>query len=147
MKIIEHMQNIFVKKSKPVVPSFPRNASFDTVLLFHTFGVVPEVVRARDGLMYIYFEITDENKINIVRAMGFNPRLHKSQKYFPARKIYRALVSSDMPKDVRNVVNKLVIVSKGGIWEFLDEVNKSEASEEYQKYIANYKLSSQQKTK
>ena len=147
MKIIERMQNIFVKKSGSALPSFSRNADFDTILLFHTFGVVPEVVRARDGLMYVYFEITDEDKINVVRAMGFNPRLHKSQKYFPARKIYRALVSPDMPKDVKNVVNKLVVVNKGGIWDFLDEVNGNESNAEYQKYIANYKLGSYQKTK
>lgn len=139
MKIIERMKNVFTKP-EPLPDGFMRNAEYDVVLLYDLFGRMPEIVRAKNGKKYFYFDDMDDEKLAIVRKMGFQPRLHKSHKYHPAKYIYRAPIMFDLTNEalaVAGKIKKYYFVTL--MW------NNIKQDPAYQKYIAVYK--SHQKTK
>ena len=145
MKIIERMKNIFAKPEQ-LPDGFVRNAEYDVVLLYDLFGRMPEIVRAKNGKKYFYFDDMDDEKLAILRKMGFNPRLHKSHMYHPAKYIYRAPIMFDLTNEALAVAGKIkaqkyysVTSSFPLMW------NNIKQDPAYQKYVAVYK--SHQKTK
>ena len=127
----------YVKYSlKPVSDkpnNYARNASYDAALLVDTIGYVPDVVRARNGHSYVYFEYLDAEAFYLVRKMGFKPFLHKSHRYFPATFIFRARIDQDMPRVTRDVANKIMGIS-------INEVARYTENPEYLKYISKYNI-------
>ena len=147
MKIIERMKNIFVKQ-KALPQTFVRDANFDVVFLTEIFNGVPEVISAPNRKMYVYFDVMDENQIQIVRAMGFNPRLHTSRKDGFPKKYQRAKVSASMSKSARNIVKILAKAnSSQDFWDFRHNLPSYELNSAYKKYIADFKHSLQKTTR
>ncbi len=140
MTIIERIKNIFLGAA-PRVPvatmpvGFVRNTDFDAVLLAEVYGDLPEIIRASDGKAYVYFEKITDEQLTIVRQMGFEPVLHKSHKYIPARDVYRVRVHHDMPSYALKTVTKAAALSYG-------DVDKQKMNPEYLRYIANYNVKS-----
>ena len=132
MKIIEHMKNIFIPAGK-LPQDFVHNADFDVAFLIDVFGRIPEVVHARNGRNYVYFEKIDNDSISVVRKMGFSPRLHKSRKYCPAKHIYRAPLSSGMPKTAWMIADRLRRMK------YSNEVCDYKQNPVYMLYIESYK--------
>ena len=150
MKIIERMKNIFAKEPVMVLPEFRHNLVFDMIYLKEICGgCLPDILCARDHKVYIYFDRVSDENIPAVRAMGFEPRLRKSRKNPQKRKIYCAPISPDMPRLASDIVErcKLVHQSNESFWNFINESEKFGVSLGYQRYIANYKMNLQQKTK
>ena len=145
MTIIEHMKNVFAQCGD-LPRGFVRNPDFDMVLLYDTFERVPQVIRARNGHLYVYFDTMDATQMGVVRKMGFRPRLHKSRKYVPAKYIYRAPIFRNMPTSVLNVVDRLLKFSGDGAY-MESSINTCRVNSEYAKYVASYKSKAQQHTK
>ena len=140
MKLVDYIKNVFVVPGK-LPDGFVRNPKFDAVLLFESFDAVPAMVRANNGLSYLYFDTIDPRKISLIRKMGFVPHLHKSHKYIPAKYIYRARVSMNMPKIAMDIANEVIKMSN-------EDFMACQSSPEYADYIAKYKTNLQkQKTK
>lgn len=137
MNIFEHIHNI-LKPSVQLPRGFVRNPDFDAVLLAESFGVVPEIVRARDGYNYIYFPKVSADGFDMLRKMGFEPRLHKSHRYVPARFVYRARISNDMPHDAFLVVKSLRDI-------YNRELLSCVWNPKYKEYVEKYKMN--QKTR
>ena len=144
MKFIERVNNIFNPSSvKP--GGFEHNSKFDMFLLMDVAHCIPELVSASDGHSYVYFETMDADALLLARQMGFNPRMHKSQKYLPAKNIYRARVSKYMPVSAHNVVRELSNRYKLGMYGIEQDISDMKAQREYIEYIAQYKLATRQK--
>ena len=146
MKIIERMKSIF-RPSYELPSDFCRNAEYDVVLLFETFGRFPTIVNARNGRQYIYFEDMDEQKMSIVRKMGLNPRRHKSRRYIPGKIIYRVPVTFSLSKPAMEVVAKIKMSDRLYFYSFLKHVVNMLDEPSYLKYALVYKSESQQITK
>lgn len=144
MKIIERMKNIFAKPE--LLPEgFVRDPEYDMVFWYDTFGSAPNIVRARNGRQYVYFEDVDPEKLDIARKMGFRLRSHKSRKYTPAKRIYRALITRDLSDDALTFLWRMKGLMSLSVLDLRTESNKHNKDSKYQKYIAVYK--SNQKTK
>jgi hypothetical protein len=106
MNIVEFMKMTFMPATK-LSQGFERDFFYDAVFLSDMAKQIPEVLRAKNGGSYIYFEKITPGAIALARAMGFKPQLHKSYRYFPPRYVYRARVSRALPKSALRVVNEL----------------------------------------
>lgn len=131
MTIKECLKSI-IKPEIKLPNNFRHNADFDAALLVDIFDLVPEVVRARNGQPYVYFEQMDAKSFEIVRAMGFEPRMHKSHKYVPAQIIFRAHIGHGVSSSARQIANRLHKMDKFNITKYTEDPN-------YRKYIENYK--------
>lgn len=132
MTIVESLKSI-VKPAIKLPAGFVHNADFDAALLAEALGEVPDFVYARNGHRYIYFENMNIRAFELARAMGFEPFMHKSHKYTPAKIIYRAHVGRDTPITARRVANKLHLSG-------MDIIGAYDANPQYIKYIENYKI-------
>ena len=131
MRFVEHIQGYF--KRMGVSPSyFLRDTTFDAVFLADTLGAIPDIVRARNGRSYLYFEEMTVSAIVLARQMGFNPRLHRSHKYFPAKYVYRAQVSGPRSKKLQEIANEFKTMD-------MKNIKKYKIDPAYLRYIANYK--------
>jgi len=144
MKIIERMKNIFAKPE--LLPeNFVRDTEYDIMFWYDIFGDVPKIVKARNGRQYVYVEDTDPEILNIVRKMGFRLHRHKSNKYTPAKHIYRALITRDLSDDALTFLWRMRGMMSVSIFNFPAESKKYKSDPKYLKYIAAYK--SKQNTK
>ena len=132
MKIREHIENIFSPSGK-LPEGFVRNPDFDAMYLVESFGYVPEIIHARNGATYVYFDNVNPSLMSLLRGMGFRPHLHKSRKYTPYRFIYRSVVNKNTPRETLAVVSSLMKMCTNGYT--VDTI-----SPEYTRYVANYKL-------
>ena len=148
MTITERIKNIFIL---PRIRggAFEHNPLFDTMFLLDTCEFSPELVRARDGRSYIYFESMSCDEINLVRKMGLNPRLHKSHKYTPPKYVYRIRISGNMPKSARDIINKLreTYDSDTKVFTISWDINEMKSRQDYNDYVSQYKLKVKQNTK
>ncbi len=144
MKIIERMKNIFAKP-KMLPENFLRDPEYDIVFWYDTFGSAPDIVKARNGRRYVYFENVDPEKLDIARKMGFRLHSHKSHKYKPAKRIYRALITRDLSDDALTFLWRMKGMLSLSSLDLPTESNKHKNDPKYLKYIAVYK--SNQKTK
>ena len=146
MTIIEHMKNIFAPVGN-MPHDFVRNPEYDLVFMHNIFERLPELIRARNGRTYIYFDTDDAGLLEVVRKMGFKPRMHRSHKYLPAKIIYRAPISRDMPKSAKDIVSLLLKLNGENFYVFLQNIESYKSIDAYNKYIAEYKLKLKENTK
>ena len=132
MNIVEFMKVVFTPATK-LSQGVERDFFYDAVFLSDMAKQIPEVLRAKNGGSYIYFEKITPGAIALARAMGFNPHLHKSYRYFPPRYVYRARVSRALPKSALRVVNELSTLDP-------KDFEECKKKADYMKYIANYKI-------
>ena len=127
MTISEHF-DCLLKQTAKLPNSFVHDYKYDTVLLIDMFELVPEVVRARTGRTYIYFENMNPEKLMMVRQMGFEPHLHKSHKYFPPKYIYRARIYQNMSRNALNIANKISSTT-------MKEIDECKINQQYMQYM------------
>ena len=144
MKIVEHIGNI-LKVGPYNIKRFEHNPMFDMVLLMDVCGCEPELVLAKNGHWYIYFEKLDWRAVDLAHQMGLSPRRHKSRKYVPARYIYRIRINDKMPACAYEVANQMWEHCRGDWFVAKQKINTLKASQDYADYITRYKLN--QKTK
>ena len=133
MNIVEFMKMAFTPATK-LSHGFERDFFYDAVFLSDMAKQIPEVLRAKNGFSYIYFEKITPGAIALARTMGFKPRLHKSYRYFPPRYVYRARINrAVLPKSSLYVVNELAALEPQ-IFE------KCKKQADYINYISNYKI-------
>ena len=132
MNIVEFMKMTFMPATK-LSQGFERDFFYDAVFLSDMAKEIPEIVRAKNGGSYIYFENITPGAIALARVVGFKPHVHKSYKYFPPRYVYRARVSRALPKSALQVVSKLAALEP-------KDFEECKKKADYMKYIANYKI-------
>jgi len=128
MKIVEHVKCI-LKPVNKLPQDVARNFDYDAALIQNLYGRAPDIVRARNGNFYVYFENMDMGKFVVLRQMGFDLHLHKSRRYYPSKFIYRARINRKTCR-IAGALSSAGFKDIAAIWE----------SPAYKQYVANYKI-------
>jgi len=127
MKILEYVGYV-LKPVNKMPRDIARNFDYDAALIQDLCGCIPDVLRARNGNFYVYFEDMDMDKFAVLRQMGFDVRLHKSHRYYPRKFIYRARINKKNSK-IAGALSSARFKDIVAVWE----------SPAYKQYVANYK--------